>query len=502
MAVEQKLEDKNTEQQAQETGPQQLSTGATGPQPGATAPGGAPSYKAPERKGSGRFMNLQKYLQANVGAGERMKERAGGIIGRPIQEKQEDIQTRTGDIRAGIEAARGEQQAGQEYLEQLRQPGFQAQQFTQQPGFDRFTALREGRGIDEAALQRQAQEIGTQRETGLAEAQRRQEQLGTEAGRFGLLREMYGGGPTGQQYSTGQRRLDQLMLQASGGDPLRQLQQQAAQQARSFEEQAAEQAQIQQQVGDIAAQEQALVGDIGTRTGELMGQFRTGLETQLPEIQQQREQAYQSMLQAIGTGQFTPEQMAQLGLTEGQETYGLFQPGVLPQAEALVTQGMRPSSIQDIATAEDIERYQALSQIAGTEPGLLTQAGDIGEAFTVAQGPESVRGLLEQRGQQFQEHMGQMPGTISSSLPTTSIGRTIDNPQEGYQLIQDLESGRYGSDWPGLIADVRAGQYRGTAGEEIGQLMNWLNRYETYAPGRTLQAATGDLETGGQFNIV
>lgn len=374
-----------------------------------SAPASAP------RQGSGRFTNIQKYIQANLpqqgqqGLGERIGEK---------------IQTQASDVRKGIEQARGQfsQQLAPEQqrlagASQAIQSSIQtAQQNPNQLSpemLQQFQMLREGtqQGPSEfnaSPLQQQQQALAQQA------AKTR-----TEADRFGLLRQ-YFGQPT---YTRGQQRLDQLLLQASPGS-LRQLQM-GAQQASKGTEQALSGAQSEaqsalQQLAQqrMAAQQQAQ---------EQLGTARTGEEEAISQAEQaeeaRRKRLVESFSKAPGAAAITSSDLSSLGLDPTMRLYGLNPEMKTPEQLQLdVTR-------QQIATPEQQARLQALAQLGGVEESFLGQ-GQVGglEQFNpFAYSPEQ----LSQQSKQQRENVYQQLLQNNAALPQVykqALGQQIYDP--------------------------------------------------------------------------
>lgn len=214
-----------------------------GPQGG---PSGAPSgpMAASGRpqagpQGTGQAFNIQRYLQANPNVGANLAQKAQSQITGQLGSQKEKAETtgrsmaeaiqqgKTGFGEGGrfsqIQSALGSaQQDIKSFDPNTFMQGEQGQQFSQilgrgpegQDAFDESAALR----AQEEALAAQQQ--------GLQSAQQRFDQLGSEEGRFGLLRELVGTNAAqfAPRYTTGQSRLGQLFMQTQAAPQLQQLQ--------------------------------------------------------------------------------------------------------------------------------------------------------------------------------------------------------------------------------------------------------------------------------------
>src|SRR5690606_38327021 len=191
----------------------------------------APQTQQQQPKGSGRFTNLQQYLQANQGAGQELGGRIGQKIQKDISEQGQKAQDYYSQVREGVQQGQQVAQAGSGYLQQLQNIGqniqaatstpeqgqygqqhqFGIEEFVQQPGFNQFQDIQAGRAINENLLRQQQQNLGQASQGYLGTAQDYLGSLGTESGRFNLLKQTFGGN-INPQYTTGQQRLDQMLL--------------------------------------------------------------------------------------------------------------------------------------------------------------------------------------------------------------------------------------------------------------------------------------------------
>ncbi len=334
------------------SGPTTISSGVPGGAPAPTSGGGrtAPSPTDTAQKGSGRFTNLQKYLQANVGAADY-----AGRIGEGIEETRGKLQRGVEEARAGVEAAaQPEIQRLQGAQGTIQQALADPTQYTADPTrVQQFQQLRTGQtadvGRDISEQQRQAQRLGEQAAL-----------TGTEAGRYQLLRQTFGS-PT---YSRGQAGLDQLLLQGQTGQ-LRNLQQTAQQAAQAGQTGVEDLQQLmtgyQQQIGQLgtAAQEAAQTGVTGAQTG-----LQETLAQRAQETAAGRQAEYEATRQALLGGGLPTEIAQQAGLQPGQFAYGISGEEL---ASYLSPYSTGPVTAQQVTTPEEAARLTALSQLAGQD---------------------------------------------------------------------------------------------------------------------------------------
>jgi len=302
---------------------------------------------------SGRFTNIQKYVQAQAPSQQGL----GQKIAQNIQTQGQNVQ---GQIK----------QAGEQFQEQAKQNfggfGDEQKQFVNQT----IGQAVQGQGplakedVQKFAGLRDAQYTGPTNISnvgGLTSGTERVSQLGkmgeTEAGRFGLLKQMFGR-PT---YSGGQQKLDQLFLQSKPQDTraLSQsrtvgtgLQQQLAGTQQSAQQTAQQLAEQAQQARDTISG--ALTGETGAIAGA-----KQDLESRLQQQQASRNAEREALKQGLSSRQLSDAQLQQLGLTRGTQTFGLDLNQYLRDTPEL--------SRGNVATQQDAAKFAALSQLANQD---------------------------------------------------------------------------------------------------------------------------------------
>jgi hypothetical protein len=418
---------------------EQAPTSASG-QPLQTVATAAPqptsSMASPERRGSGRFTNLQKYLQANQQAGQRIAGKVGEKVQSDVGKEQQEAQDYYSKLGQSVSQAQQNLQPGTGFTEQLRNIGqniqsasYQApqdanapqapirqeaplgsiQEFTQNPQFQQFQNIQAGRAVDEARLGLQQQQATREAQEYLQGITGAQQALGSAGGRFDLLRQTFGGAAR-PGYTTGQQRLDQLFL--SGGGGLRGLQEQLSpqlQEARSLSQQVGQRG---REAEMLQAQEKGLMGEIAKQTAANEQAYKDMLQSYVDPTQTARDEQYNQLREALQsyqqTGQasaFTPEQLANLGITGPTQVFDVLQNINL---EDIATPGQRVTDYRDIAGQADVDRYAALAQMAGLDPS-LSQAGDLGSAYGAKEGESSLANRIAQRREAYEAQLQQQP---------------------------------------------------------------------------------------------
>lgn len=378
------FDDDNNNNQPQ-TGQVTTQTGAVGQQPtgqqaspsaaptiGAGGAGGAvQSRRSPQTAraaGSGRFQNLQKFITANLGEGQRLGQ---GV--------QQNIQQRGQQVAQNIQQQQQQlQQQAQQAQQQAQQLGQQIQQdptqlLQDQAQREQLQAFQTGAasdiGIDRAGLQQQLGEIGD-----LAQ------QVQSEAGRSQLIRETY---VPEMDYTRGLGSLDQMLLQRDA-DFLAGLESQSKEQMGELQEQfGGLEETLAEQTGLIETEEQQLQDLLQE---QLTGQ-QTSLETKAQDILAEDRARNEALRQRLGeTRALDDETLDQLGVTDPQQrdllkraagmefvqTAGVGGGERITGREKLFDLGQYLGDVKEDfynpvqqASLEEVQRANALSQLMG-----------------------------------------------------------------------------------------------------------------------------------------
>lgn len=329
-----------------------------------------------DRRGSGigsRISNLKKYVEANRGAGMAGKIQSG------MEDIRKDVSTGLTEAQTGLEQQAAGEKArltkGEQLIQESQAGGgglFEAGRsaaFTQDISPATPAPQQQlGTGTDGAAPQPEVPAIpdfsqygataaerlgefgrykgGEVEQLGITDEQKLQQNIAnlqkranlaqTEKGRFELLREQFGR----PGYTTGQQRLDQLILQAAPeesavlrematgiADPVQQ--QMIELQAKRDTEQGLIGTQAQQLATGIKT---GLFGEAGqpvidpatgqvTDVGGVLGEFRTGLEERVGAEQARSAEQFEAIRNIVERGyDISPQMLADIGVTDpGQQ---------------------------------------------------------------------------------------------------------------------------------------------------------------------------------------
>jgi len=457
---------------------------------------------APDKRpqGSGRFTNLQKYIQANQGAGQRIAGQVGKGVKQEIGKEEREAGEYYKNLGSAISGARKVTEEGAKYQQTLKDigenvKGAQAgdtkdlgiQQFTQDPGFKQFQNIQAGRGIDEKLLALRQQQAAKESGEYLQSAQAAQQALGSEGGRFNLLRKTFGGAAR-PGYSTGQQRLDQALLAQQGLGGLRS---DISQDLRSATESQRQAQQAAGTVSGLASEEQGIIGNLNTQAGLNEQEYMNMLGSYVDPIQQQRQVEWDQLQTALGAykpqeiGDYNPEEMPQQGLS-GQQLARLGISGptraynVLENlTQPVAYQGTKATEAKDIATQGDVDRYADLAKMMGKDPRQnITQAGSLGESYSAVQGETGLAQQLAKADKDFREK--QLKAT--ARLQNNEYGPGGDLVTEA--RIQDILAGGRGGIKTTATGELSTDKMKDFYEGDVWKQFQDLLRSENY--GRTI----------------
>lgn len=323
---------------------------------GSAAPmGGAPAPTAPAQNTSGNFSNVTDYLKANTQAGERVGTRIGEGIKSSLAGSQADVTKQTGKLSTDLSGASSALQRGEGYQQELGAQGFDAQKFLQgttglvagtQPGqaaptkLEDFSKFRTGTAVDQSALEKQRGAALGSAITAQQNVGQQQKAVGSEAGRFGLLKSYLGG----KDYRQGLQSLDQTFLQQQGQQSLAKTQKDLQERTKALSGTQrnldAEQA---QNIQSAVERQKTLSEGLTKKTGEMETGYISDLDKQVATANERRAadaKLYEDFAKSITQG---------------------------PQAEAFAE--TRMSDKQAAGTADDILAKQGVSNPYNEFPG-------------------------------------------------------------------------------------------------------------------------------------
>ena len=361
--------DPNQPQQQQAAGPS-----TPGPTTGPSAP-------AQQKASSGRFTNVQSYLNANKGAGQKI----ANVVGQNVQKDVGSVSKQVSD-----EASKISSNIGAEKERLAKASGFQQQIGAQGEGAQAITSdaakLAEFQKLytNQNIAQQQQQDLNQQAaaaQTAIQTAQQNVNALGTEAGRMAALQRAL----QRPAYTQGQRTLDQLMFQVGGAKQVADQRGQFGQQLTGLQK--TQDTQAQALASQLAANKQAEIDAEKNLRGAVTGATGAFEQAQtLEAINKNAENARQNALfqQYIlgNTGNISDADKQlineRLGIKNSADvkTYGVTRGDAYKN---YLQQGRTDLATGDVIAADDLSRFNALAQLGGTQSKYV-QAGNEGPA--------------------------------------------------------------------------------------------------------------------------
>lgn len=319
--------------------------------------------------GSGRFTNLNNYLNANQGATDRLYQGIGNKIETTAQPEKDKAQTSATAVRDGIQNANTNLDRGQGYYNQMQGPAFNAQDFvSDQNRLTDYAKFQNGQAVDVNNLNNLNSNAQTDAMGVQDNYNQRAQQVGNEEGRFGLLKETFG--QNQPSYSSGQQRLDNLFLQAGDGNggkvaalqgDVRNDVNQATNQLGQLTGQATN------DITNVGTNQTGLANNLSTLSNANESGFVDNLTGQVAGLNDARHAQVAAdrtdLTKLVGRQGGTSDQfLSDVGLDRGQRTYGAFDG--LTNLEQLANIGRDATGAQDVATQADANQYDALAKLA------------------------------------------------------------------------------------------------------------------------------------------
>lgn len=368
----------NAEQDQLKKANQNMQAPVSDPQAGQANSSRVASYSAGNStaaptQSSGRFTNLKNYVNANQGAGDQLGSRITGNIDKNLDKTQKEATTATGNIANNIQAEKDRLAKGTGYNAQLQDQNQDGASTIYNNTDDKanFGKLLNNQNVA-GNLAANTQTAADTSAAGLNNVNSQINNLGSEAGRFNLLQQAV----KSPNYTNGQQRLDQLMLQAGNPNQL----------VSSQRDLTGKLTGVQNNLSDTYKGLDTGINEAGTQADEISKLLNGTLGTQTQNlIKSQADQATglntsnanaNTALQTYftnGYGSLTPEQKAAIdpmlasgGLTTGMRTYNVLKD---PQSfQNYVTNGSTNLTQKDVLDQNEFNRYQALAGLAGTDP--------------------------------------------------------------------------------------------------------------------------------------
>lgn len=475
---------------------------------GGASPVAAPQAAAP--KGSGRFTNIQKYINANQGAGTRLATGVGNKIESKVNPEVQKSQDNLSSLRQGIQAGQGKLEAGQQYNTQANDANFNAQEFAQnQDNVNNFNQYRTGQAFDEAALQNQAQTAQAQNLSAQQIAQQAAQQFGSEQGRQQLLKQTFS---PGRNYSVGQQRLDNLFLQQAAPE-LQQIQGNLSNAQKSLTSTGSLLNNQNPTIQGLADQEQTLAGGIQTginnRANDLVTNINSTAESVNKARLDQQNDANQQFQNLTSGKNISKDFANNLQLNDQDRLLNVLKnDGNID--DYLKFNNTMLTSPDQLATSQDRAKYDAISQLAGIDPNQRAIKNDTQVANAVDYN-NKLRTDLDSAQQQYLDYInssqytGQNQGNkflgqSNASAATIANAMRDLNPQDldvlNNQSIYDLYQNAPLQNLYGLVNNSGAVRNANSSLQDNEGYRANLSKYDL------LKNAYNDLANRGLYQTV
>lgn len=414
---------------------------------GASATPAPTAQQTANKRSSGQFTNLQKFIQANKG--NNLASNIQQNIQKQAEQTQGTLTKRAGEIQTGLqnEASRrtgtfgAEDQQGTAYtaLSRVGQTGQQAGPTQEQLTQDE-QALTQARDykfqgpekLETNDLLRASAEVGSKAKA-----------TGTEAGRFALLQDMFGRAG----YTSGQQKLDNLILQSDKGnlDKLAEARQSARGLQANLQQTSAETANKIKQEKEAAT---TAVKNFATQLGTTSEALTTDLGNRIGQMNEQLGADFANF-----TEEEKSEILNKLGFGKNPRT-GEFVIGDLTSVS--------PAELADIFTQVKNE-----ASLTNFDEGALARANllqrlrgqdELAQFNKEAKGPGIEYGLTEQ-GEGLKDFLPQneaalananrVQGTLAAKIPGGLTANALDNyvyDTSAQKLASFNRLGKYASD--------------------------------------------------------
>lgn len=431
---------------------------------------------------SGRFQNIQGYLNANKSSN------LAGQIGQNLQKDTQGVQDSIQKSKQEFDT--NADQNRKQYDEQFVKNTIQNAGTVQNPEVEKFQQLRDAqyKGPSDlqnaSALQQNVQNVRSLAQSGA-----------TEEGRFNLLKNYF----NKPQYSRGQQTLDNLLIQANPE------QNRKLQQARTYGNQAQQQftqnRTAAQQAADQFKQE-ALQTQNQTR--QELSSAQTEFEKQLQDRamlqKQQQETLFGNMDKSLQDKELdddTYNRLRQgLGLDIDSPLYNV-------DPSRFISKAWEPT-VQTVANEADYDRYAGLNKLGSQDPTLLTDKSLAGQyermgpinydqqgfkqSYDLAKAAydkdearlnreAALRGKVAQ-GERFEDTLNQVNPLIQQMAQKGAgldpnaydYNKQIQNTTQITNLLGQAPDGYYSQELLNRLRGTLSGQYYGDTGNGYGNM--------------------------------
>lgn len=391
----------------------------------------------PRQLGSG-FTNLQKVIGANKG--NQLGNAVSSGIGNRVGQIKNDLGTAQQKFQTDLQGNRVDTEENKSFVNTALNDPYASSQDSN--NVSKFQSLLKGdysgpQGLGNAdAINAQAQEAAQYGNSATS-----------AAGRNTLLQRYAGG----NKYSQGQQRLDGLLLGQTGANQLKQVRREASGLGNEISG-ATTLAQAQAQAA--AAANKGFASDINNQLGTyddlttdeneakgIYGGIQTDLQARTKAFQDAQKAKYDSLSSAVTSNQYDDNALALMGLTEGQRLYNA------NLGQYINSYDPSTANIQNVASADDYNKYMALNKLAGRDNSILSNRDLAGTAQTYQEPDKALVKQAIDMGKDVYDSsinplltklQGQLAGTYRYAGPTSD--EIIWNQANNIDDIRNLKN--------------------------------------------------------------
>lgn len=438
------------------------------------------------RKGTG-FTNLQTLIGANKNNQMGQSIQAG--VGGRVSQIQTDLNRSKNEFQTGLDKNKVTD-ADKSFVDSKLNDPISASN----EDATKFQGLMKGQYAGPSGLQNTAKV-----ETQANELNQYGQNIGSAAGRYGLLQRYIGG----NKYTQGQQRLDNAILGQTGTGELKDVRRQAmslsgdVNQAKTSAQALAQDASQRSKVlGQDIVKRLGTVDDPTTpeneaAAGTVYGDLYNAVKLRTDEFNKAQRAQELGLSGKGGQYQLTQAQLDELGISPSQTYHGLNLSNYINAAPYV------DATIQQIANEDDYSKYQALNRLSGRQGSLLTDDSTLNSAkefsgLDTARLKETLdlnkqaqtmnQNLLNQFETLLPKALGN--GTYADSanamrIYQTLTGKPLSSAQEFYSLMSN----------PAKVQELRNMVASGKSLENMSSGLDWLHTYGN----QTSSALEGDI---------
>lgn len=429
------------------------------------------------RKGTG-FTNLQTLIGANKNNQMGQSIQAG--VGGRVSQIQTDLNRSKNEFQTGLDKNKVTD-ADKSFVDSKLNDPISASN----EDATKFQGLMKGQYAGPSGLQNTAKV-----ETQANELNQYGQNIGSAAGRYGLLQRYIGG----NKYTQGQQRLDNAILGQTGTGELKDVRRQAmslsgdVNQAKTSAQALAQDASQRSKVlGQDIVKRLGTVDDPTTpeneaAAGTVYGDLYNDLKSRTDGFNEAQRALELGLSGKGGQYQLTRAQLDELGISPGQTYHGLNLSNYINAAPYV------DATIQQIANEDDYSKYQALNRLSGRQGSLLTDDSTLNSAKEYSySGLDKDRlketlDLNKQAQTMNQNLLSRFETLLPKALSPQATFADLNNIHRIYQALTGTrlrDSAEFDSLMtnPAKVQEFRDMVNSGKSLENMASALDWLHTY-------------------------